>query len=227
MSAESTPLDPYQSPADAQEQFAKTVVKPEGRPLALSLVCVLCLVIGVMGAINGLMAGGALIAGKQLQAMLRPDGDESTLSDVQSLQQQIQDRQYQIQQQYFWPILVATFVKLAVCIALAIAGMRALSLHESDRRLLFAVCGFVILYELLWSVIQFSVQYHSLLIIRELTNDDGPRSQQLEYMVSLMNSTVYGVLIGLIFLQLVKIAFFASNMLYLRRADVRALFRQA
>jgi len=227
MSADSTPLDPYQSPGSAQEISSKTSVKQEGRPLALSLVCVLCLVIGVMGAINGLMAAGALLAGKQLQAMLRPAGDASTLSDVQSLQQQIQDRQYQIQQQYFWPIVIATFVKLLVCIALAVAGMRALALVDNDRRLLFAVCGFVILYEVLWSVIQFSVQYHSLTIIRELTAQDEARSQQLEYMVSLMSSTVYGVLIGLIFLQLVKIAFFASNMLYLRRADVRALFRQA
>lgn len=227
MSAESAPLDPYQSPALPPPVLAVETRPHEGRPLLLSAICVLCLVIGTLGVINAVIGVSALLAGHQLKSMFRPEGQAEQLDDINALQQRIQDRQYVIQREYFWPIIVATVIKLIICLALALAGMRALSLHDADRRLLMAVCGFVILYEVLWSVVQFSIQYQSLTVMRELAgNEDEPRGQQVEFMMSMMKNTMYGVLVGLIVMQLTKIGFYLGSMLYLNRPHVRALFRK-
>jgi hypothetical protein len=228
MSADSAPLDPYQSPALPPPDLAEESSAHEGRPLMLSAVCVLCLVIGTLGVINGVIGVSALLAGQQLKTMFRPAGQPAQLSDVDALQQQIQDRQYNIQQQYFWPILVATTIKVLICLALAFAGLRTLSLQDADRRMLFAVCGFAILYEVLWSFVQFSVQYHSLTVVQQLTGDpDSPRPQQVEFMITMMKNTMYGVLVGLIIMQLLKISFYVGTMFYLSRPRVRALFHTA
>lgn len=231
MTSDISASDPYRSPVLPETPYSAPSVQ---KPGWLTALCVICIVLGVLGLMNGILGLGATIFGKQLQQVMNPAASRQQMpADLQKLQQKLEDETAAIQEQFFLPSLIAVVFKLAVSLLLVAGGLGSLRLTEQGRTLLILGCLIAILFELGASVLQSVVYMETLTVYNQLINgfvDELQRQNGAaagQAFLWFMQLILYAGMVVFFIIQLVKVAFFTWGALYLRRPAIAALFAPA
>jgi len=229
MSSELSADDPYRSPVQPEPAYAA----PSGKqkPGWLTALCVLCIVIGTLGLMNGLIGLGATLFGEQLQQVLGSmSKGQQTQPELQKLQQKLQDETRAINEQFFVPTLIAVLLKVSISAVLIFGGIRALSLKRNSRSLLMWGCIVALLFELGLSVLQSVMYMETLAVYNQLLDNflqDLQRDRNVvpaQAMMTIMQVALYAGIVVFFILQFIKVVFYFWGANYLRRPAIAALF---
>jgi hypothetical protein len=232
MSAGPQAFDPYRSPA--MPEIPYTGGPQSGRPGLLTTICVICIVLGALGLLNSLAGTAGVIGGRQLQTAFRMPASAGTSDDLKDAEKKLQDDMYGVLTKYWWPVMAALVVRLAVAVLLLVGGIRSLNLHEFGRKTLLTACAIALPLELGYAILQTFMQLENMTAINSFAENFGqslPQNQaganvgktmQYIFRASMIVSIVFATLIGL-----AKIAFYALGVIYLQRQHIRDLFQRA
>lgn len=124
---------------------------------------------------------------------------------------------------------VMCIAQLVLCGALVYSGLNTLALKDAGRRLFLAVCLCLIFYEIGWLVV-FMFQQLNLspimeLYMPQLMKDPSGKNVGAEQFGQVMArmTVIFGVVVQCVW-TLIKFAFFAVSITYLRKAKIIALF---
>ena len=232
MSADPKAFDPYRSPAMPEIPYAGG--PQSGRPGLLTTVCVICIVLGALGLISSLAGAVGAFGGRHFQAAFRMPASAGASDDMKDAQKKLEDDIYGVLKKYWWPVVAALIVRLAVALLLLVGGIRSLSLQESGRKILLAACAIALPLELGYAILQTFMQLENMTAMNSFAESFGqslPQNQasantgktmQFIFRASMIASIVFATLIAL-----AKIVFYTFSLNYLRHERVRALFQHA
>lgn len=226
MSAETGFQDPYRTPALPQGKFAPS---PGARPGWLTALCVIAIVIGVLGLMNGILGVVGTLFAEQFQTMFTPPGGGGMPPDMQAIQDKFQQETMAVQEKFFLGILAAAILRIAVAAALLVGGVQCLGLKESGRQVLLLACGAAVLFEIGHAVLQ------SLVNMEMMTAVNGFMQNFLEAMpqgkgpppevfMNIMKGSLIAGFVVQYLIALLKIAFYVWGVLFLSRQAIKALF---
>jgi len=127
-------FDPYRSPSLPDTPYAG--VTSSARPGWLTVLCVLCMVLGGLGIFNSLLGGFGAAGGKAFQAWVQPKGAPGMPPEMQEAQEKFQNDVAAVQDKFFWAIVPSIGFRFIAATLLLVGGIRALSLKESGRKVL-------------------------------------------------------------------------------------------
>lgn len=222
------PFDAYRSPSLPEGPIQPVIAS--GRPGWLTALCVLAIVLGALGLMNSLMSAGGLLAGQQLQKIMRAQPSPGMTPEMQEAQNKLQDAMYAVQRKYWWPIVFALLLRAGVALLLLIGGIRALSLKEGGRQLLLVACGVALPFELAHAILQTLIMLDNMTAMHNfaevLANEmpkDGPPQMQ-NFVQTVMQGTLIVSLVFMYLWTLIKGGLYLFGLLYLRRNHIKNLF---
>jgi hypothetical protein len=203
--------DPQANPYAAQPAGAYGPVKPG----ALTAVCVIAIVLGIMGVLAVCIGGAGLAASSTLQGMLTV-GPNATPFDKAQIE--LQQEMMAINGRYLPIAVVLLGVQLVVSPLLIVGGVKALSMQHSGRRLLIYAFIAVIIFEVVRTAFQLYLQMQMLPLYDEMAMRlarEGGNTPQVEMFQRIgKGSAMFGV-VFLIFWGAVKLVLYGLSARYL------------
>lgn len=230
MSAEPQTFDPYRSPTLPDVPYAPPVAT--GRPGWLTMLCVLCIVLGALGLMNSLLGAFGVVAGPALQKAIQPKASASMPQGLQDAQTEFQDNINAVQGKYMWATVPALAIRALAASLLLIGGIRSLSLVEGGRQILLVACAVAVVFELTHAILQSIIALDMMTIVNEYIekvlqtvpkNNKGPDLGKI--MPTIVRWSILGSLIFAFLIALVKIALYVFGLIYLRKPHIQALFQ--
>src|SRR5206468_2113701 len=163
MSAETQTFDPYRSPTLPEAPYAPSMIA--GRPVWLTTLCVLCIVLGALGLMNSLLGAFGAVAGPAFQKAIQPKTSAKMPQGFQDAQNEFQDNINAVQTKYMWVTIPALMVRAVAALLLLIGGVRSLSLVEGGRKMLLIACGVAVVFELMHAILQSIVAMDMMTIV--------------------------------------------------------------
>ena len=230
MSANSSALDPYRPPSLPEGPYEG--LPSSGRPGWLTVLCVLCIVLGSLGIMNSLMGTAGAIGGQKLQAMVQPKASRSAGPEMQKVQQEFQDEINGVQNRYFWPIVGGLAFRVVAALLLLIGGILSLNLKESGRKTLLVACAVAVVFELLHAILQSFVNMETMTAVNSFVQKFTTALPQGENtppnFAPMMQGIVQGSIIaGFVIaylLALAKICLYIFGLIYLQKKHIRGVF---
>ena len=226
MSAESQ-FDPYRTPALPDSQAFPA---PRGRrPGWLTAVCVIAIVIGILGAFNGVFGLIGAVFGQQLQSAVSPAAG-SVPPGMEKIQTEFQDQMNAVQKEFFVALLSSAVLRTIIAVLLLVGGVMGLNLKEQGRQLLVLGFAIALLFEIgntvLNSLVNMEVMTAFNAYVEALAEElpaggGGPPPQML--MGIMKGSIIFGFVVQYLIV-LIKMGFYAFGLIYLSRQAIKALF---
>jgi hypothetical protein len=231
MSAESS-LDPYRSPS--LPEAAAVPPRAGGRPGWLSLLCVLCIVLGAMGLVNTVMSTAGLLMGEQFQKIVQAQAKADGSDKMQEAQAKLQNEMYAVQQKYWWPLIVGLGARLVVAALLLVGGVRAMGLSEGGRVTLLVACGVALPFELAYAILQSLIMIENMTAMNsfaEAIASEIPKQGEAEgiqkFVQTVFRGTMIVSMVVLYLFSIAKIGLYVFGLLYLQRPHIKSLFHTA
>jgi hypothetical protein len=226
MSADSTAYDPYRTP---DLPSAQAGAAPGGRPGWLTALCVMCIVIGVLGLMNGIVGFFGTLFAEHFQQMFTPTGASGLPPEMKEVQDQFQAESLAVQAKFFAFSLSAAVLRVAVAAALLVGGTQCLGLKETGRQVLMLACGAAIVFEIGHAVLQSLVNMEMMTAVngflerflQTMPQRNGPPP---EFFINIMKGWLIAVFVMQYLIGLAKIAFYLWCVVFLQRQAIRALF---
>jgi hypothetical protein len=223
MTAETGSFDPYRSPSLPEGVNA-------GRPGWLSVLCVLCIVLGALGLMNSVFGTIGLAVGPRIQRFMAAQPKSGMPEELKKAQETFQEDMYQIQRKYIWPLSISMFFRVVVCTLLLVGGIRALSLAEQGRKLLMIACAIALVFDLLQAILQLVIGIENMTVTNEfmeaMASPGGTTPKDVEIFIKTLGSVIRFLVVGMICVfALAKIAFYIFSVLYLQKPHIVALFK--
>jgi hypothetical protein len=227
MSHDSTAYDPYRTPSLPQGgDFSRG---SSSRPGWLTALCVLCIVIGLLGAFNGIAGFFGTLFAEQMQTMFTPAGNTGMPPEMEQVQNKFREETLAVQQKFFVASLIASVFRMLIAGGLFYGGIVCLGLKESGRQVLLAACGAAVLFELGHAVLQSLVNMEMMTAVngflenflQTMPQKGGPPP---EVFINIMKGSI---IVGFVFqyaIGLLKIGFYIWGVLFLLRPAIKALF---
>jgi hypothetical protein len=229
MTAETGSFDPYRSPPMPQVEYPGSV--PGRRPGWLSVLCVLCIVLGSLGLVNSIFGTAGMVVGPRFQKFMANRPQPGLPEDFKEAQEKMQADMYKIQTKYIWPLGVSIVLRVVVCTLLLVAGIRCLNMDEKGRKLLIVACSMALVFDLLQAILQMVITMENMTVMNEFMETMATKGQSANKDVEALLKTVGSVIrffsLGLIcIIALAKIGLYIFGVLYLQKAHIRALFHR-
>jgi hypothetical protein len=229
MTAETGSFDPYRSPS--LPEGVSTGPRPTGRPGWLSIVCVLCIVLGALGLVNSVFGAFGMVVGPRFQQFMAAQPKPGMPDDLKEAQEKMQADIYKIQAKYIWPLGISMLLRLGVCTVLLVGGIRCLNMVEPGRRLLIIACSIALVFDLLQAIFQMVITVENMTVVNEfmetMANRTGNAPKELEVIMKTVSSVIRFFSLGLIcVIALAKIGFYIFSVLYLQKPHIMVLFHQ-
>ena len=222
MSADSASLDPYRSPSLPETPSVRP--SGSGRPALLTIICVMCIVMGALGIMNGLTGLLFVGMGSRFQEMMTPPSQPGMPNDLNELNKKLQEESAAVQAQYFWPNLVMTLLRVIVAALLLWGGIRAMGKSLSGRDLLVMALAAAIAFEFGTGILLSVMTMETIKLINafieevgQLPQGNGPPPDVLASVTRIFAYVIFGFTFLLI---IAKIAFYFFSFLYLRRPAI-------
>lgn len=230
--SDSTAYDPYRTPALPEGPPGGST---SGRPGWLTAVCVMCIVIGILGALNGAAGLVGALFGQQMQNMMMRRGGAGGgfPAEMQKVQEEFQAEMMAVQDKFFWGILASCILRMLVAAGLIYGGIVCLGLKAEGRQILLAACGAAILFEIGIVVLQSLINMEMMTAINAYlenvlqTMPQQPGGPPREFLLRIMKGSIIAGFVLQYVLIFIKIVFYLLCMLYLQRQSIKALFGQA
>ena len=229
MSSDPHSFDPYRSPT--LPQGADPGPPPIGRTGWLTVLCVLCIVLGALGIFNSLLGTVGAVAGNAMQKAFQPTIKTGGMpQDMQDAQEKFQEDLNAVQMKYFWATVPALAVRFVVALLLLIGGIRSLSLVDAGRKMLLVGCGAAIVFELAHSILQSvvsmdmmtAVNSYVLQLTETMPQNNGPDMSRV--LPTIVRASVIASLVFAYVIALAKIALYIFGLIYLRKPQIIARF---
>jgi hypothetical protein len=230
MLPETTAIDPYRSPVlPAMEAVTSS---KGGRPTGLTVICVLCIVLGSLGLMNSLLGTVGAAAGPWMQKNLQPKSGPPELQKVQS---KFQDEAAAVQTKYFTPLVLGLAFRFLAALLLLIGGIRTLSLQENGRKMLIAACVVALAFELAHSVLQSFMMLEMMTAFNSLMRgvmEVAPDGKKMPAGVAktigtVMQAVVVAQFLAIFGLVALKGGLYIFSFFYLQKQRIMALFQPA
>lgn len=223
-------FDPYRSPSLPEGPYAGA--PPSGRPGTLTTLCVICIVLGALGLLNSVLGAAGVVGGRQLQAMLRARPSPGLSPDLQEAQEKLQDDMNAALSKYLWPLIAGLVIRFGVASLLLLGGIRALSLHESGRKVLLVACALAVPFELVQSILQSVINLENMTAMNsfseslasELSKGNGAPNSVAGFAQTFMRAVMIGSLVVAYVIALAKIILYVFGLVYLQKKHIRGLF---
>ncbi len=197
------------------------------RPSGLTAICIIAVVLGVLGLFSGLMKGVNVLFGAEMQQAV---GSFGAVSPEQAKVQQDMNAAIAAEMGRFrLANSVLCVAQLAFCGALVYSGIKTLGLKAAGRSLMLAACACMLVYEI-GQAIAFVFQQLALSPIMELympqlmkgSAGNNASAEQIGQVMARI-SIILGIVFQCVW-TLIKFIFYAVAIVYLRKANVIALF---
>ena len=203
--------NPYQSTSSLPDAVGSG---SQQKPSGLTAVTVICLILGVMGIIGGVLGVGVTI----LQNVT--SGFEVT--QINGQQVDMQSKMLELQQDQFIPNLIINGCSLIVGSLLVIGAIGVLRMKESGRNLLRTALLVAAIFVVLRSIVMIWMQYRTMNAMKEvMAAAQGKGPVPLETIMQA--SMTAGIVIGLIWVAAL-VGFYLWSRSYLSQPSVAALF---
>ena len=226
MASDFAAFNPYSSPPP--DSYSP---RSSERPGWLTAIIVIAIILGVFGLLIGVVGLGSTIFGQQMQAAMAPRPNPGITPEMQKAMDQFQKEIQAITDRYFVPLLLSSLLRVVVASLLVYGGIQALSLKANGRTVLLAAFATGLVFEVFTGVLQsfMNIEMNAAMnayfegIVGAMPAQ-GPGS---EVMLSIMRmSMVFGYIFQY-FTTFAKIAFYVFGLVYLRRPQIVALFRNS
>ena len=225
-------------PADSQFDPYRTPALPDSpafspsrgrRPGWLTAVCVIAIVIGILGAFNGVFGLIGAVFGQQLQSAVSPAAG-SVPPSMEKIQTEFQDQMNAVQKEFFVALLSSAVLRTIIAVLLLVGGVMCLNLKEQGRQLLVLGFAIALLFEIgntvLNSLVNMEVMTAFNAYVEALAEElpaggGGPPPQML--MGIMKGSIIFGFVVQYLIV-LIKMGFYAFGLIYLSRQTIKALF---
>jgi hypothetical protein len=228
--SEFSPVDPYSSPALPEGPYAG---KPgSGRPQLLTVLIIVCLVLGALGIFNSITGAVGAAAGPQLQKALQPKMPPNVPPGMQKAQDDFQAEINEVQAKYFWEMVISLGVRLLAAVLLVVGSVKALGRKESGRVLLIAACAVALAFEMGHAILQTIMNTEVMTALngylesmsQSMPNKD--KTKQVQSLIQGVGGVVKYLTIGGIYLLLfIKGGIYLFGLIYLRREKVKEYFQ--
>jgi hypothetical protein len=201
----------------------------------LTALCVLCIVLGTLGLMNGLFGTVGAIAGPKLQRMMQPKSSAGVPAEMQKAQQDFQDEVIEIQGKYFWESIAALAFRFVAATLLLVGGLRALGLVESGRKVLLVACGVALVFELLHAILQSVITMEMMTavnsfvtgMVSSMPEGKGKPANFNNMMQTIVRGSIIAQLVIMFLLVVAKAALYLFGLVYLQKPHIKMLFKPA
>src|SRR5262245_49421436 len=230
MSSDSQTFDPYRSPT--LPEGADTGRLTSGRPGMLTVLCVLCMVLGALGMINGCFGAVGLLVGKQIQRVVTSAQPPTGMpKDIHDAQMEMQRAMYAIQDKYIWALSIGLIWRFAAGALLFVGGILTLMGREQGRRILIAGCLIAAPFVLLDAILQSLIAVENMTVMNSFieTMTASTSGQQVPAgfegtMRAMSGAIKIGAVAVTTLLAVAKLALFVFGIIYLQKDHIRGLF---
>lgn len=216
-------IDPYRPSSSADAPYVSP--DPSKRSGWLVTVCVISIVLGAFGALNGLTGLGGVIFQKQLQSAFPQGPQPGVPAELQDAQKELNDQVQQLQGEFALLLGSAAVVRIGIGLALAIGGIGCLRRNGSGYSLLQRSLAAATAFEVASGVLQSAMMMRMVgllnaffeKMVESMPDQNGAPP---DFMLAIVRGFMwFGFALGMIWL-LVKVGFYLSAYFYLRRPGV-------
>jgi hypothetical protein len=227
MSNDASAYDPYRTPN--LPVYADQGRGTSGRPGWLTAMCVLCIVIGLLGVLNGLAQLFGTLFAEQMQTAFTPQG-QGIPPELQQVQDRFRDETLAVQEKFYVPNLIAAVFRIGIAACLVYGGIACLGLAATGRQVLMIALGAAVLFELAHGLLQSLISMEMMTAVnaffesflQTMPQGNGPPP---EVMLNIMKGSF---IVGFVFqfaIALLKIGFYIWGAMFLMRPAIKALFQ--
>jgi hypothetical protein len=228
MSKDASAYDPYRTPD--LPVYTDQGRGQTGRPGWLTALCVLCIVIGLLGVLNGLAQLFGTLFAEQMQTAFTPPGGQGIPPELQQVQDRFRDETLAVQEKFYFPNLVAAVFRISIAGCLVYGGIACLGLAATGRQVLIFALGAAVLFELGHGLLQSLISMEMMTAVnaffesflQTMPQGNGPPP---EVMLNIMKGSF---IVGFVFqfaIGLLKIGFYIWGAMFLMRPAIKALFQ--
>ncbi|MEX0819447.1 MAG: hypothetical protein WD070_07630 [Pirellulaceae bacterium] len=197
------------------------------RPGALTAICIIAIVLGVLGILSGTAKGVNVLFGAEMQQAFGAFGAANNAQ--QQVQQEMNDALAAEMNRFRLVNAITCVAQLGLCIALVYSGIKTLGLKDAARRLMLGICIALLVYEIGQFVV-FMLQQLSIAPIMEVYMPrlmKGPNGEDIGgakfgQIIARM-SIIVGVVTQCVW-TLIKLVFYAIAIRTLRKDKIIAYF---
>lgn len=203
--------DPQTNPYAAQPAGAYGPVKPG----ALTAVCVIAIVLGIMGTLAVCIGGVGLAANSAMQGMITVSPNATPFDKAQV---ELQQEMMSINTRHLPAVIVLLVAQLAVSPLLIAGGVKALRMQHSGRRLLIYAFVAVIIFEVVRTAFQLYLQMQMLPLYDEMAMRlarEGGNTPQVEIFQRVGKGAAMAGVVFMIFWGAVKLVLYGLSARYL------------
>ncbi|MCA9202462.1 MAG: hypothetical protein KDA59_05440 [Planctomycetales bacterium] len=222
------PFDPY-SPPRVEASPATESLKRPSRPGWLTALSIITIMLGGLGLASAVMGIVTTIAAPYLQNAMQPPAN-AQIDPMTQLQLDMNRAQYTLLAKLFWPLIGFGIGHVLVAGLLLTGGVMSLMKKPFGRTLLVATFLLAILFELCRSYLTGVQMMETYEIMNEYMGQmagamPGPAPPGMGQMMTTMSKVIviFQAVVAGIWL-LVKLVFYATSYVYLRRPDIRQHF---
>lgn len=213
--------DPYRTPESYQIQPRGTI--PGMRPTALTVVCVLAIVLAVLISMTSASAAVIMPFQKAFAAMFAPpptipNGQTPTpQQEMQQVQSDMQRQAAAVSEKFFWILMPLCITQVIVSIWMIVAAVRTLSLSQAGRASFVNTLFTAIFLEALFAIPHILTQIEMQPITATLGEKMGKLQPGLDIVMKV--SVIAGVVLGICMI-ILRVGFYAYALTYLRREEI-------
>ncbi len=221
--------DPYKSPESYQMGFTGTM--PGVRPTALTVVCIISIVLGALVAMSSATAAVMLPFQRAFAGMvapppaIAPGATPTPQQEMQKIQSDMQRQIAEVNGKYFWILMPLHIVQLIIAIWLIVSAVRTLSLSMDGRAsfvtALLVMIGLEVCFAIPLFMTQMEMQPIMGSMMEKLTKvQPGGNPAGAEMVGTIMKaSLIAGMVLAGCFI-LTRVGFYSYAVSYLRREDI-------
>jgi hypothetical protein len=229
-------FNPYAAPAPGYAPEPKDVAR-SGRPGWFSFYCVMAIVLGSLGAANGLLGVAGAVFGQYIQSAVkapRPANMPANLQEMQDIQDEMNGEVLEMGKRYFWFGIVAMVLLLLVSVGLLIGGIFSMSMQRSGVALLTTLFLIASVNDVARMVLTLLQQIETTQIMRK---HFGPMMEKMQppgaptpagfadCMTNSMSAMMGGVVCMIVVWTLFKLWLYLSGWIYFNKPRVQAMLK--
>jgi len=207
---------------------------PPSRPTSVTVIAIVAIVLGSLSTCCGLYAGFGLVMTDRLQAMSDQMAQVGQPEGSASVRAQREMQAELVTFQAGWAPFTGSFVVIQLLVALLsiLGGALALSAKPIGRSMLMGAFGLGTVFELGRSVVETLMQFQVIAITQRYMTQIVAASQNGRPLPAGFGQTMGAVMggasiAGIVFMllwALIKIGYYVSSLVLLRREEVRRFF---
>lgn len=222
----SNPINPYNAPAGEGPVLA-VPVGPPARPVWITIACVIAIVFGGLGLLNGISGLGMLFVGNMTASGPPPNmANDPQIQAQYEMQRAIEEAA----KPYYWIGVTQLIISLFLSAALLYGGVTTLSNSETGRQVLIWAFRIGVIYLLAWGAVFVYQQLQMLPVMQtqmekmagSMKNAPPQMAQTMRTFATITFYTVMVISLGIGLCQLVAYTLSAN---YLASDEIEALFR--